>query len=244
MSSTGDVEPAQDPESRPAAGAKLGFRLWRRPIATAENIRDRRYKKWAELGATIILALATLASAWAGYEAGKWNGVQTLLNLQATILRIESGQLTAKSHENLLVDLQLTTNWVNAINNGDKRLADFYRARVRDEFRPAFDAWLATRPLENPNAPESPFDMAEYRLAARDEAEAMGEEAGKLSLSAEVAGSIADQYTLSIVILAGALLLAGMAHRFEWVELRIAVVAVALLVLLFSIINIVRLPIV
>lgn len=243
MDSSTGAEPPQDPESPPAA-ARPRYLTWRRPIATSEDIRDRHFRKWAELGATIVLALATLASAWAGYEAGKWNSVQTALNVQATMLRIESNQLTTKSHENILVDLQLFTNWANATGNGDARLAEFYRARLRDEFRPALDAWLATRPLENPNAPDSPFDMAEYRLATRDESEALIEEAGQLSLNAEVAGSFADQYTLSVVILAGALLLAGLAHRFEWVELRVVVVTVALLVLLFSVISIVRLPIV
>lgn len=244
MDSSTDEQPAQESEPPPAAGAKPLFRIWRRPIATAEDIRDRRFRKWAELGATIVLAVATLASAWAGYEAGKWNGVQTALNVRATMLRIESSQITAKSHENILVDLQLFTSWANATGNGDSQLAEFYRSRLRDEFRPAFDAWLATRPLENPDAPDSPFDMAEYRLATRDEAEALVEEAGQLSLNAEIAGAYSDQYTLSVVILAGALLLAGLAHRFEWVELRIVVVAAALLVLLFSVINIIRLPII
>lgn len=244
MDSSTDAESTQDSKPPPTAAGKPRFRVWRRPTATAEDIRDRRFRKWAELGATIVLAMATLASAWAGYEAGKWGGVQTALNVQATMLRIESNQLTAKSHENILVDLQLFTNWANATGNGDTQLAEFYRSRLRDEFRPAFDAWLATRSLENPNAPDSPFDMAEYRLATRDEAEALIEKAGQLSLSAEVAGSYSDQYTLSIVILAGALLLAGLAHRFEWVELRIVVVAAALLVLLFSVINIIRLPII
>ncbi len=243
MNSTTDAEPTQDSDPQPAAGAKSRFRAWRRPVATPEDISDRRYRRWSELGATIVLALATLASSWAGYEANKWNGVQTALGLQATTLRIESSQKTAESHEALLVDLQLFTNWVNAINSDDTALAEFYRARMRDEFKPALDAWLATRPLENTDAPESPFHMAEYRLAARDEAESLLEEAGNISLSAEIAGSFGDQYTLSIVILAGALLLAGLAHRFEWAELRFAVVAVALLVLLFTMINIVRLPI-
>lgn len=243
MNATPDAEPTPGSEPPPPA-AKPRFRIWRRPVATAEDLSDRRFRRWAELLATVILALATLASAWAGYEASKWNGVQSALNLQATARRIEASQLTAKGHESLLVDLQLFTNWVNAMNDGDTRLADLYRARMRDEFKPALDAWIATRPLENPDAPDSPFVMPEYRLAVRDEADALIEEAGQLDLNAEVAGSFGDRYTLAIVILAGALLLAGLAHRFEWAELRMAVVVVALLVFLASLINIARLPIV
>ena len=44
-------------------------------------------------------------------------------------------------------------------------LADFYFKRFREEFRPAVDAWVATRPLKNPNAPLTPFAMPQYKLA-------------------------------------------------------------------------------
>ena len=40
--------------------------------------------------------------------------------------------------------------WVNATATGDAELADFYTDRFRPEFRPAFDAWLATDPLDRP----------------------------------------------------------------------------------------------
>jgi hypothetical protein len=43
--------------------------------------------------------------------------------------------------------------WVNAERSKDEALADFYRDRFRKEFRPAFAAWEATRPAENPDAP-------------------------------------------------------------------------------------------
>lgn len=218
--------------------------MWRRPAATAEDRRERQYKQWAELWATVVLSIATLATAWAGYEANKWNGIQTALNHRATLLLIESSQLSVRDQETILVDLQIFTNWVNAVNRGDTKLADFYSSRLRIEFKPAFEAWLATDPLGNPDAPSSPFAMEEYqRLGLINAAERI-DEAGRLNLSADVAGSFADQYTLSVVILAGALLLAGLAHRFEWAELRIIVVAISLVVLLFSVINIIRLPIV
>lgn len=219
-------------------------RFRRRPKPSAEDISDWRIKKWSELWAAIILSIATLITAWSGYEAGKWNGVQTSLNLQSTILSIDSTRLTAEAQELLLVDIGLFTNWVNAVGTDNAKLEAFYRARFRDEFRPAFEAWLAERPLENPSAPDSPFAMPEYRLSKDDEAIALLEQTEQLMRSAESAGSIADKYTLSVVILAGALLLAGLADRFQWAELRAIVVTVALIVLVISIINVIRLPIV
>ncbi len=46
-----------------------------------------------------------------------------------------------------------------------------------------------------------------------------------------------------MVILAGALVIAGLASRFEWEELRAIVVIVALLVLLGTVVMVLRLPI-
>ena len=38
------------------------------------------------------------------------------------------------------------------------------------KFQPAFRAWVATDPFEDPSAPPSPFAMEEYQLAATQEA--------------------------------------------------------------------------
>lgn len=235
--------PSPPPDIPQTATQPGRSRFRRRPKPSAEDISDWRIKQWSEVWATIILSVATLVTAWAGYEAGKWNGVQTSLNLQTTILNIDSARLTAEAQELLLVDIGLFTNWANAVGTGNSRLQDFYASMFRDEFRPAFDAWLALRPLENPDAPRSPFDMPEYLSPKEEEAMALLEQTEQLIRSAENAGSIADQYTLSVVILAGALLLAGIANRFEWAELRAVVVFVALLVLVVSIVNVIRLPV-
>lgn len=234
-----DIKPTTEPAAPPAPTR----RFWRRPQPTPEDLSDRKIRKWSELWETLILALATLITAWAGYEAGKWNGIQTALNTQATVLNVETGRLRTEAQERLLIDIMLFTDWVNATGTGNTELADFYQARFRDGFQPAFEAWLATDPLSNPDAPASPFEMDVYDRFEIGAIETLINRAGDLNRSAEQAGAIADRYTLSVVILAGALLLAGLANRFEWAELRAVVVALALLVLLFSAVNVIRLPI-
>lgn len=227
----------------PPAQGRSRFRIYRRPAESAEARSDRRIRKWAELWETIILTIATLATAWAGYEAGQWNNISASLNFQSTGLRVEAGQLAGKAQQLRAIDVGLFTNWVNAVGNGNTALAEFYQARFRDEFRPAFDAWIATRPLANPDAPDSPFDMEAYHVAAQDRADALIEDAGQLDQSSDLAGNISSNYTLSVLVLAGALLLAGLANRFQWAELRLVVVGAALLVLLLSVVNILRLPV-
>jgi hypothetical protein len=172
-----------------------------------------------------------------------WGGKQTTLNIDATTRRIEATQAATRGQQAQLVDVGLFTEWLNAYAAGQSELASFYQERFRDEFQPAFQAWVATDPRQNPEAPSSPFVMPEYQIRAFAEAAALEAEAGRLTQEGEQAGSTSDRYTLQAVILAGALLLAGLASRFDWEELRAVVVGAALLVLLFCVVQIVMLPV-
>jgi hypothetical protein len=209
---------------------------------SAEEVSDRKIKKWSEIFETAILTLATVATVWAGYQSGQWSGIQSSSNVQSISLRIEASELANSAQQLELVDVALFSNWVNAIAAEDQRRADFYAERFRAEFKPAFDAWLATKPLVNADAPASPFEMAEYHVAQREQAAQREAAASVASAEGERAGSIGDQFTLTAVILAGSLLLAGLASRFDWEELRAVVVAVALLVLLFCVVRLAMLP--
>jgi hypothetical protein len=62
------------------------------------------------------------------------------------------------------VDVGLFTDWIAARSEVNDELAAFLEARFREEFRPAFDAWVAERPLQTPGAPATPFEMDECQL--------------------------------------------------------------------------------
>ncbi|MFN8468341.1 MAG: hypothetical protein U0X20_22480 [Caldilineaceae bacterium] len=209
---------------------------------SAEELSDRKIKKWSEIFETAILTLATVATVWAGYQSGQWSGIQSSSNVQSISQRIEASELANSAQQLELVDVALFSNWVNAIAAEDQVRADFYAKRFRAEFKPAFDAWLATQPLTNLDAPSSPFVMDDYKVSQREKAAEKEVAAAEASAEGERAGSIGDQFTLTAVILAGSLLLAGLASRFDWEELRAVVVAVALLVLLFCVVRLVMLP--
>lgn len=242
MSDNPDSKPSSSPGTHASTRGSRRYLTRQRPKVTAEDLTDRKIRKWSEVWATIILGLATLITAWAGYEAGKWGGNESALHAQSTMVSIEGTRLRTEAQERLLVDLALFSEWINATNVGNTQLADFYVARFRDGFQPAFEAWLATDPLTDPDAPASPFEMPNYARAEKAAADALVKYAGELSLSAGAAGDISDRYTLLVVLLAGALLLAGVADRFEWAELRAVVVAIALLVLLYCAVAVIRLP--
>lgn len=231
----------ETPPPAPKATPFIG-RRWRRRPLTPEEIVDRKLRRWAELLETIILTLATFATAWAGYQASQWNNAQAALNVQTTTLLLDASQQNSLAQQQELLDMTLFTRWVDAFAAGNTRLAAFYRDRFRDEFRPAFDLWLAGRPLDNPDAPGSPFETEAYQLAARVNALALQEEAENTAITGEIVGSFGDRYTLITVILAGSLLLAGLSNRFEWEELRAFMAGLALLVLVGSVVAMFILP--
>jgi hypothetical protein len=205
-----------------------------------------RWDRWeplAELIATVILALATLATAWSGYQSTRWGGEQSFLYSQAGALRTESTRASTQAGQVGQIDIGLFTNWVNAFAMDNQELADFYVARFRPEFNVAFEAWLATDPRNNPEAPQSPFSMPEYELRLSQEADRLEEEASLTFDQGTAANQNADNYVLNTVILASVLFLAGVQSRINSVPARMVIVILSLLILAFGLYNIATYPI-
>ena len=85
---TPDNEQTHQPTTT-LAKQRTRFRAgWNRMVNTPEALSDRRIRKWSELLETVILSVATLITAWAGYQAGQWNSLQTAMNVEAHTLHV------------------------------------------------------------------------------------------------------------------------------------------------------------
>jgi hypothetical protein len=179
-----------------------------------------------ELVATVLLAVAAVATAWSGYQATRWNGEQTKASSRTNAIRIDAARAQGLSEAQKEVDVATFIQWVDAYAHGETRLTTFYERRFRAEFKPAFRAWLATRPLTNANAPLTPFVMPQYRLAAEQEAERLDAEA-EVS-AAQVRRNIqrASNYVLGVVLFSVALFFAGMSTKLGDPRLRKVAVGV------------------
>jgi hypothetical protein len=151
-----------------------------------------------DLVATLLLALATVATAWSGYQASRWNGEQAKAFSRASALRIESAKTADLANAQTQIDVATFTQWVDAYALEQTELADFYLERFRAEFKPAVDAWIATGPLRNPDAPLTPFAMPEYKVEAREEAERIEAEAEASSATARTNVQRATNYVLGV----------------------------------------------
>lgn len=178
-----------------------------------------------ELAATVLLALAAIATAWASYQSSRWHGEQAQTQSASIAARVESTRAAAVANRQVQIDVALFTQWVDAYARDASELAAFYRKRFRDEFKPAFAAWIATRPLRNPDAPLSPFELPEYKLAATAEAERLEVKAATASRSVGTYIQRADNYVLAVVLFAVSLFFAGISTRLHSTGPRTAILA-------------------
>jgi hypothetical protein len=176
-------------------------------------LTERSERAWVEIAATVLLALAAVATAWSSYQAARWNGEQAKTAAAVNKTRLEAARASDLANAQTEVDVATFSQWVDAYARKESVLADFYFKRFRKEFKPAVDAWLATTPLRNPDAPLTPFAMAEYKLAATAEAERLDQKAE--DLAAQVRRNIqrSTNYVLGVVLFAVALFFAGMSTK-------------------------------
>lgn len=232
-------EPSQTPESSTANSASQSSP---QPFIDLPSRWDR-WEPLAEIIATILLAVATLATAWSGYQSARWGGVQSTKFSQAGALRTESTRASTQAGQLIQIDVGLFANWINAYAEENEALANFYEARFRPEFAVAFEAWLATDPRNNPDAPSSPFVMPEYTVSKIEESDQLEQDASKTFEEGSAANQTGDDYILNTVVLASVLFLAGMQSRIKSVPMRMLIVILGLAILTFGLFNLATYPI-
>jgi hypothetical protein len=200
--------------------------------------RDR-----VEIVAAVLLALAAVATAWSGYQATRWNGEQAKVASRTNAIRIDAARASSLAEAQTEVDVATFIQWVNARASRDTALASFYRTHFRTEFKPAFAAWLATRPFTNANAPPTPFAMPAYRLAAAAEAERLDAAAEESAAAVRRYIQRGSNYVLGVVLFSVSLFFAGMSAKLDFPGLRKAMLAVGCLVFLGTVAWIVTFPV-
>jgi hypothetical protein len=209
--------------------------------------------------ALVLLSLATVGTAWCSYQATVWGAVsQRTMNLSAAAgRRAAAGEL--KYQQMALLDVLLFTQYINARANSSNGMAGpasspanngrhasdlerFYADRFRNEAKTAFNAWMVTRPFENPNAPPHPFVTNFYQPRVLTEAASAEAESQRLWQQAGEAGRNGRGYVLITVLFTCALFCGGTASKFDSPWVRRAVLALGLTAFTFAAIRLFLLP--
>lgn len=201
-----------------------------------------RREEWLEIAEAILLALVAIATAWSGYQTGKWDGHQSSLYSLSSKHRVQSDSALTLSGQQRLYDTTTFGFWFQAKAAGREAEAQLFKRRFRPEYRPAFRAWLKTDPFNNPKAPAGPLLMPQYRNAAAERAAAESQTASVLYEEGTVAREKGDKYLRNTVLLATVLFLTALAQKFRVRGVRLGLLVVCGVLLAIALVFLVTYP--
>ncbi len=199
-------------------------------------------RRWFEPASAILMALATLGTAWCSYQSSKWNGQSSTFatkaarsNQQAAVLHLEGNQVTA-------LQAKMFTEFMDGRMSGNEKLAQFYLDRFPPELRKAYDAWLTEKPFENPRADPHPFVPNLYQPRFLEDARQANADASRNDAEGKRASAVAAHYLSNTVLFAAVLFFAGTSARFDHRYVRQSSLFFAIAAFLFAAVRMVMLP--
>jgi hypothetical protein len=207
-----------------------------------EDHPHARQDRLVSIAEALLLSIVALMAAWSGYAAAKWSTESRVGLAEATAERTKAdlADLAAIEHRNF--DSSNFDAWFAAYTAHNKQAMALAEHRFRPGFRVAFEAWRATNPERNPNAPRSPTYMPQYRQPGLGKAKALDRQAEEAFDSGETAGERSDDYIRTTVFLASVLFLVGISTRFPLRSGRYALVALGAVMLVVSVVLLTQLP--
>ncbi len=203
---------------------------------------EEQRRRYGEFAAALLLATAGLATSWSTYQASLWGGLQSTQYTLASNLRVESTRAHESADHLLTIDIAIFSSWVNARAAGSMPLAEFYERRFRPEFKPAFQAWMASDSPGNPAGTSTPFALPSYQLASERESADLTRRSDAAFKKGQVANDHSDSYVLDAVLLASVLFFSGIAQQFRISRVQYVLLGFAALLLVFGICSLAILP--
>jgi len=199
-----------------------------------EHEGDSPRHKRISIVEAVILSIVTIVAAWAGYSAAKWSTESSLSLAKASATRVKANRAFQQALTYRVGDAVTFNAWYSAHiagNENDMRVARRY---FQPRYRAAFDAWLATKPFTNPNAPAGPEDMPQFKPPGEALSRALDTKADSYYAQGQQAAETGDHYIRVTVILASVLFLVGISTQFPILRVRYALIGVGVLLLLFA----------
>jgi hypothetical protein len=203
---------------------------------------QRRRDRVLTVVEAVLLSIVTIIAAWSGFSAAKWGTESSLALADAATQRTKANRAFQESITFRAADAASFNAWFTAYISGNGNAMEVAERRFRPQYRVAFDAWLATDPFENPDAPAGPQAMPEYVPTGLAESRELDEEADELHNEGADAAETADNYVRTTVILASVLFIVGISTQFPVRAVRYGLIAVGTGMLVFGGVLILLLP--
>src|SRR6266581_6046277 len=200
-------------------------------------------RRWFEPASAILMALATLSTAWCSYQSSRWNGQSGGFATEAGRLNQKAALLHLEGNQVIGIQAKMFTEFIDAQMIGNDKLAHFYSDRFPPDLRKAYDAWLAEKPFENPSADPHPFVPNLYQPRFIQDARLASAESGRNDAQAKRTSHIASQYLSNTVLFAAVLFFAGTSAKFDHRYVRQSSFFFAVTVFLFAAVRMFLLPV-
>jgi len=207
-----------------------------------EPAREVPKRRWVEPITALIMALATVGTAWCSYESAFWTRQANRAMNEFNSLERKAGLLALQGMQSTTIHVSMFMQVLAAQQAGNQELATFYVERFPPDVRAAYDAWMQQRPFQNPGADPHPFVPNLYQMRGTKEASEATETGTKKIEEARKAGTISGQYLANTVLFAAVLFFANAAGKFEQRRVRVISFFFAVAVFLFAVGRIVILP--
>src|SRR6476619_3738659 len=104
-------------------------------------------KPWVEPVTALLMALATLSTAWCSYQSAAWTRRANRLMNDSNALERRAGVLTRQGMQTATIHAAMFMQMLAAKQAGNEKLASFYVQRFAPDVRTAYEAWLAQKPF-------------------------------------------------------------------------------------------------
>jgi hypothetical protein len=203
--------------------------------------RDR-HARILSIAEALLLSIVAVMAAWSGYAAAKWSTESRVKLAEASTLRSEANRANINAIDLRNFDASTFNAWFSAFTVHNKEAMALAERRFRPQFKVAFDAWRATHPETNPNAPKGPTYMPQYKQPGLKKARLLDDQATAAFADGSTAGTRSDDYVRTTVFLASILFLVGISTQFRIRGVRYALIAVGAVLLILSLVQLTQLP--
>jgi len=181
-----------------------------------------------EIIAVLVLGITTLGTAWCSYEAYQWNREEANLSQQATNEQLEASRLFGLATQTISYDTTMLGQYAVAYRSGDERLMQFYRTSLmRPGLLPFLDEWVAE--AKAGRAPENLLSNAAYMDQVLANYNAAATRSADLDRQSNEAGTVAQRYLVTTILLAIGLFFGGVTTSFKWPAAKTAMIALAVI---------------
>ena len=137
----------------------------RRSPSTTSTPQHAQRDRLVAIFEAILLSVVALLAAWSGYSAAKWGTESSLSLAKASSTRSKASVAADQGDADPHARLRLVQRGRDRLRLGRREALPRWRSSAcARAIGRAFEAWLATHPLKNPNAPPDPSYLPQYRI--------------------------------------------------------------------------------